>query len=40
MRIISWYILAVFWLIADQWSKVWAVAELKDKQQVIDVLLL
>lgn len=38
MQKISFFILAAVWLIADQWSKIWAVAELKEKQQVIDVL--
>lgn len=38
MNKIIYFILAALWLIADQWSKNWAVTELKDKQQMIDVL--
>ena len=38
MNKIIWFVIAGAWLLVDQWSKVWAVAELKEKQQVIDVL--
>lgn len=38
MNKITWFILAAVWLIADQLSKIWAVSELKEKQQIIDVL--
>ncbi|PID66555.1 MAG: signal peptidase II [Gammaproteobacteria bacterium] len=33
-----YFIIAALWLLADQWSKIWAVSELKDKQRIIDVL--
>ncbi|PIE44480.1 MAG: signal peptidase II [Gammaproteobacteria bacterium] len=33
-----WFAVATVWLVADQLSKAWAVAELKEKQQIIDVL--
>lgn len=38
MNKVIWFIFAILWLLADQWSKLWAVAELKEKQQMIDVL--
>ncbi|MBS9778326.1 MAG: signal peptidase II [Gammaproteobacteria bacterium] len=38
MNKIIYFIIAATWLAADQLSKIWSVAELKDKQQVIDVL--
>ena len=37
MHKVIWFVIAGAWLLVDQWSKVWAVAELKEKQQVIDV---
>ncbi len=38
MNKIIYFIIAAVWLVADQWSKMWAVIELKDKNQIIDVL--
>lgn len=38
MKKILWFVVAAAWLIADLLSKHWAVTELKEKQQMIDVL--
>lgn len=38
MNKITWFVLAIIWLIADLVSKHFAVLELKEKQQIIDVL--
>lgn len=38
MNKVIWFIIAAAWLLADQISKHYAVIELKNKQQVIDVL--
>lgn len=38
MHKIIWFVVAALWLIVDQWTKNWAVTELKEKQQVVDVL--
>ncbi len=38
MNKIVWFVVAGCWLVADQLSKMWAVVELKDKHQVVDVL--
>ncbi len=38
MNKIIYFIIAALWLFADQWSKIQAVIELKDKNRIIDVL--
>ncbi len=38
MNKIIYFIISILWLVADQWTKIWAVTELKNKGQIIDVL--